>query len=342
MRGGKHRPSKGEDRSKSARPPAPNSINPGAPFDVARRYAAEMLTAGGERTLHRWQDEFLRWNRAAFDTWSDGDLRAAVYEYLSRQIDPKGNPVVADRGLVNNVVDALRAATKLDDRTEPPAFSIRPNWAVFNPAIDGHRFVSMRNGILDVSKRMLRAATPSFFTRNAPPFDYDAAAPSPGEWLAFLESVRDDDDESVETLQEWRGLCLTLDNSCHKLLTIIGPRRSGKGTIARTPTRLAGPLNTAAPTLSSVGGLFGLQDLIGRQLAIVSDARLGAKTDTATVAENLLRIAGEGYISVRREFKTAYTARLPVRFVLTSNEPPTLPDASGALPSRLIILAMTK
>ena len=56
---------------------------------------------------------------------------------------------------------------------------------------------------------------------------------------------------------------------------MVGPKRSGKGTIARVLRKLIGERNVAGPTLSSLGGPFGLQPLLGKSGAIISDARQG-------------------------------------------------------------------
>jgi len=58
----------------------------------------------------------------------------------------------------------------------------------------------------------------------------------------------------------------------------------------------------------------------------------------ALIAENLLRVSGEDSISVQRKFLTDWTGELPTRFVLFSNELPTLLDASGALASRIVLI----
>ena len=59
------------------------------------------------------------------------------------------------------------------------------------------------------------------------------------------------------------------------MLLLIGPTRSGKGTIARMLTALIGSGHVAGPTLASLGTNFGLSPLLGKPLAIISDARLG-------------------------------------------------------------------
>ena len=118
--------------------------------------------------------------------------------------------------------------------------------------------------------------------------------------------------------------------------------RSGKGTIARVLTALVGAANACAPTLHNLGTHFGLEGLIAKQLAVVSDARLSKKSDPAAVAENLLRISGEDSVSVPRKFRSDFAGRLLVRFVLLSNELPAIADASGAIASRYVMMCLTK
>jgi putative DNA primase/helicase len=97
-----------------------------------------------------------------------------------------------------------------------------------------------------------------------------------------------------------------------------------------------------APTLAGLGTNFGLQPLIGRRVAIVSDARLGGRADQATIAERLLSITGEDAITIDRKYRQAWTGRLGVRFLVLTNELPRLADASGALASRFIVLMLTE
>ena len=115
-------------------------------------------------------------------------------------------------------------------------------------------------------------------------------------------------------LQEIFGLCLTGDTSHQKAFLIVGPKRSGKGTIARVLTQLIGSDNTVAPTLARLGTNFGLQPLIGKRLAIISDARLGGRADQQAIAERLLSITGEDAITTDRKNIAAWTGRLQVRF----------------------------
>ena len=52
-----------------------------------------------------------------------------------------------------------------------------------------------------------------------------------------LDQLWAGDSESIAALQEWFGYCLTNDTRQQKILMIVGPKRSGKGTIARVNVR---------------------------------------------------------------------------------------------------------
>jgi putative DNA primase/helicase len=127
----------------------------------------------------------------------------------------------------------------------------------------------------------------------------------------------------------------------HKIMLLIGPTRSGKGTIARILTALIGAANPAGPTLASLGTNFGLSPLLGKPLAVVSDARLGSGNEHQVV-ERLLSISGEDMLTVDRKYREPWTGKLPTRFLVLSNELPRFGDASGAIPNRFIVLVMTE
>jgi P4 family phage/plasmid primase-like protien len=114
-----------------------------------------------------------------------------------------------------------------------------------------------------------------------------------------------------------------------------------KATIGRVLTRLVGAGNVVGPTTSSLAGTFGLQPLIGRSLAIVSDARFSGE-NVGVVVERLLCISGEDTLTVDRKFLGSVTMKLPTRFVFLTNELPRMNDASGALAGRFVILRLVR
>ena len=167
------------------------------------------------------------------------------------------------------------------------------------------------------------------------------AAPAPRRWLRFLEELWPDDPESASTLAEIMGYILGGSTRLQKIFMLVGPLRSGKGTIGRVLTGLLGAHNVAAPTLAGMTTNFGLSPLIGKPLGLISDARLGSRADGTIAVERLLSISGEDSITIDRKYRDPWTGRLPTRFVVLTNEIPRFTDASGALASRFVMLVLT-
>ena len=167
-------------------------------------------------------------------------------------------------------------------------------------------------------------------------------APQPKRWLAFLNELWPDDPDTIGALQEMFGYLVSGDTRQQKMFLLVGPKRGGKGTIGRVLIRMIGRHHVAGPTLASLGTNFGLQDIIGKPVALVSDARIGGKSDASLIAERLLSISGEDLQNVDRKYLPPWSGYLPTRFVVLTNELPRFTDASGALASRFVVLMLHK
>src|SRR5262249_51902612 len=141
-------------------------------------------------------------------------------------------------------------------------------------------------------------------------------------------------------LCEWFGYVVSGRTDLHKILLMVGPTRGGKGVIARILSALIGPANCAGPTLSSLGGEFGLAPLIGKALAVISDARFTGK-NASVVVERLLSISGEDTLTINRKYRDQWTGKLPCRLHIVSNELPRLGDASTAVVGRIVLLLLS-
>lgn len=241
----------------------------------------------------------------------------------------------ANPATVNAALDSIKAYTHL------PAATVSPSWLGDTsgrpPAAE---VLPCKSSLLHLPEMRHLPPTPRFFTVNALDYDPIPGAGLPERWIEFLQGLFDDDMQSWDLLQDWFGYCLTGDTSQQKMLLIVGPKRSGKGTIGRVLTHLVGAGNVCGPTTSSLAGNFGLQPLIGKSLAVVSDARFSGDSIQAVV-ERLLCISGEDTLTIDRKHMTSVTMKLPTRFVFFSNELPRLNDASGALAGRFMILRLT-
>jgi putative DNA primase/helicase len=303
------------------------------PLTTAREVIARNFTHCGQQGVRYWQGSFYRWTGAAWAEFPDADARAAVYAFIDEHGFAQFRPTARR---VSDVMDALRAAANLEARFTPPC------WIDGGDHPAATELVGCANGLLHLPTRTLHTVSPALFNLNATPFNFEPTAPTPLRWLEFLAAVWPNDPEAIGTLQEIFGYMLTPDTSQQKLFLIVGPKRSGKGTIARILTDMIGSENVAAPTLNGMGSQFGLASLVGKLAAIVSDARLGGRTDPKVVAENLLRVSGEDRVEIDRKNREPLTLKLGVRFLLLTNELPRIADASGAMASRFVVLTMSE
>jgi putative DNA primase/helicase len=333
-------------RRRTPRGPRADNTEPVRLGEAFMRYA---YTRDGEPTLVRWARAWWRYDGTRYVEHDDEALDRDVIRFLDIAVAPQGekDPIT---GKIKMYLSRVVATTKHINDTRKaligvaPAISASaPHWispADGDPAVD--RLVACSNGILDLDTLQLLSHTPRLFTTTAIGAAWVPDAPQPTAWLAFLHSLWGEDTESIQLLQQIFGYFLTADTAQQKLFAIIGPKRSGKGTIARILKALLGDEAVVNPTLASLEQPFGLAPLVGKLLAIIGDARLGGQQDQAQVVERLLSISGEDRLSINRKNRDAIDVRLVVRVLLLSNELPRLYDTSGALASRFAILSMTR
>ena len=229
----------------------------------------------------------------------------------------------------------------LSVQVQPPSWLSPSPWrpedviATENAIVHLPTFIS---GSLDFSI----PSTPALFTTSALDYEFDRSKPDCPNWKAFIRQLWNDDQECIDTLQEWFGYCLTPDTRQQKILMMLGPKRSGKGTICRVLRSVVGDGNVCGPTLASLQTNFGLWPLLGKTVAIVSDARLSGRSDQAVITERLLSISGEDAQTIDRKNMEPVTTKLSTRFMIVSNELPRLQDSSGAFTGRMIVLRLTE
>jgi len=304
----------------------------------AKEFIAEHFTRDGMTTLVSYAGQFWAWSNNHYTAIEDEAIRQILYPWLQEALRYNAKGRLIDFDSNPRTVEAVRstiASTSFVQASEHLPFW-RGNGA---PPAPVHDLLLCRGLSLHIPTRRRIAPTPELFAVNALDFDYSEAAKEPTRWLAFLRELFGDDIEAINLLQEWMGYCLTSDTRQQKILLIVGPRRSGKGTIGRVIRKVVGEGNVANPTASSLATNFGLWPLIGKTNAIISDARFSGHWVTVVI-ERLLCISGEDSISIDRKFMAPVNMKLPTRFTLFTNELPRLPDASNALTGRFLVLRL--
>ncbi|MFI7347234.1 phage/plasmid primase, P4 family [Streptomyces sp. NPDC049936] len=324
--------------------PAEELPPPSHPMAVARRVLPDWQDTDGRLLCRRWRGSWMCWTGTAWRELDEQQLRATLYKRLEHAVfvsgtDKQGAPELHDwaptKQKISNLLDALGAVVLLPTEVDAPAWIDGTD----HGEPEASPIVACTNGLLRIRDRELLPHGPGFFNLVSVPFPYDPDATAP-TWERFLAQVWPDNPEAIAALQEWFGYVLSGRTDQQKILLMVGPSRSGKGTIARVLKMLVGKENLAGPTLAGLGTNFGLSTLVGKPLAVISDARLSGN-DNSQVVERLLTISGEDTIDIDRKYRQPWTGKLPTRLMVLSNELPYFGDSSGVIARRFIVLNMT-
>lgn len=329
----------------------PMHFGPKEPDKVARYLL--YLFAGAGIHLRHWRDEWYLYresgngahvrlggadNRYAVADTVRGLLADAVYIVQTKDgAEPR--PWSPTTSSIREVVEAMASQMRLPEQFEAPVWLRRSEAADTMPA---EEITCVANGLLwcpregGAGARTLVPHTAEFFTDTAVVVPYDADARC-DRWMKFLDELWPGDEDSQALLQEWFGYVLAGSTGLHKILTLVGPRRSGKSTIAWALEQLLGGTSQVDhPTMARLAEPFGLAPMLGKRLAVVGDARIG-KSDPAIV-EKLLMISGEDPVTVNRKNRDELNVKLGARLMIVSNDMPDLRDTTGALASRFLPL----
>ncbi len=164
----------------------------------------------------------------------------------------------------------------------------------------------------------------------------------PKEYVDFLVSSCEEDMESVEILREFGGYTLADSYFLHKMLILEGVPGSGKSIMAKIFQEMLGYEYCAAVSITGMVGQFGLGDLPGKKLAVMSEARQVDLNALRALVPVLLKLIGQDYIDTEAKHKNAISELLECKLLMMTNRTPVIPDDTGALTQRLLMVRFDK
>jgi putative DNA primase/helicase len=315
------------DRAHRHRWPSPKT-----PQKVAKEVMARAERDG--QPIGFWRGEWLRWDGKCWSPTNEDQVRKLLYRSLEKanfeNADAKGvvfevawNP---DKAKVSNVIDALKAEALWADEVEDGSWR------------DGRtcRVVPFSNGLLRISDMRLLDHSPHYFNTEYVQCVYDPDAPS--EHIGkFLDDLTGADPAAIDTLLEFIGTRMAEDGRYQKMLVVQGPSGSGKGTLDRLLSKVLGRRHAGYTMDDFKNSGFPMEPLIGKTLVTISDQR--AQLNMKKFTDLLLQVVGGDAVTLRLPYaKRSITQRLPLTFVILTNEIPMLPDNAGALRRRLLAI----
>lgn len=300
---------------------------------------AEARAVGGVLGDRHWNGTWYEWRGNRFVAVPDDAYRSTVLRTLKPQF------VGIKTAVVSNTLMHVGADSHLDGRVEDGDWIVGDAPAGFERGAD---LFAAADGLVDLAEYVAGRDcvvdhTPRRFALSASPVRFDPSAPRPDRWLKFLNAeLFPGRPEEARLLRQFAGYCLTTDMRHHKSLLMIGPPRSGKGTILWALGELLGRDAVAAEKLQNLSRQFALSGLIGKRLLAIGDVRMPpTRSARAAPVETLLSLTGKDAVQIDRKNKDIITARLPVKVAMATNEIPVLPDASGAVASRFLPVQFT-
>lgn len=317
--------------------------SPALPMDVAHKVLEKYQDDDGNFLLRYWRGGWWRYcgthwrgmDREALDR----ELRRVLEKANYRTSDGNMAPWAPNNSKIAELINAMASVAEIPDIIEANAWLAAPGTKL--PLYAFRKVTACLNGLVDLETRELHPHTPAYFGMFVLPFAFDATAAEPLMLFGLLKQWFPNDAQAIDLTQEWFGYVVSGATNFQKMLVGIGPTRSGKGVLSRLLTSILGSENVVGLSMAEMGGGFGMQPALGKSLGIIGDARI-PRAGKTRITETLLNVIGEDAVQVNRKKIAIWTGRLPLRFMMMSNELPDLPDSSNALTTRMLFLRFTQ
>ncbi|WP_436667262.1 DNA primase family protein [Latilactobacillus sakei] len=197
------------------------------------------------------------------------------------------------------------------------------------------RYVPMANVDVDTVTGAVITHSPQHYATISNDITYDKDAKAP-RWIQFLNEVIIDDEgnpdvETIEILQLLVGNTLAASHKANVFVYLHGGGANGKSVFLEILSQIMGYANTSAVGLTSLGGSFGKEPLIGKRVNIATENI----TPKDFNSSDLKSITSGDSIIVNRKGKPALTMRLPIKLWFAANDLVDFGDQSVGLRRRI-------
>ena len=264
-----------EGRRQGDRPPARRGHRSRPPRSdaSARTLVDRHYMLDGQRTLHRYRGEFWQWQTTHYrsvdeEMIRERDLGIPRQGPAARQ-ERKAHGLQAEQDHSRQRHDALAAICQLD------GFIEAPTWLSESDNLPATEFVAVSNGLLHLPTRKLilrRQPSSASAHRPWPMIQGQGAREVAGLPRAGSRGQHGDLHRAgMVRLRTVARHVPAEDPALHRSEEI------GQGHQGTRPYCAARQASVAGPTMGSLGETFGLEPLITKPLAIISDARIGQR-----------------------------------------------------------------
>lgn len=324
------------------------------PREIARLFLEEGEGAAGPEArrsveLVFWRDQWWEWTGSNYRKVNDSELRACLSAFVEGRKwvkEKRGEKYTtrqsATRQTVRNAVQSLEGRCWVPNSMEPPVW--------LDSGREADETLVLENGVLELDRVWEACATwekeserspldcellphsPDLFALNTLPPRFDPEADCP-RWMQFLDEVLPREGAQW-VLQQWLGYLLVPTNRYQRILVMKGEGANGKSVIQGVVRDLLGAENCSAAPLEQLHETHALQPLVGKLVNLATEWGYIDQTGLNTMKA----VSGQDTVTVNPKWKEPFEARLPVRWMVSTNETPRVQDRSDAIWRRLIVL----
>lgn len=207
------------------------------------------------------------------------------------------------------------------------------------PSNRATRKVCLQNGSFDLDTSQLSPHSRDDFLITQLPFGYDSDARCPvfDKFAAETFKVPGEPDDGPLAQQCFEEFVAVSMFECHhyqRFLVLQGMTRSGKSVLGDVARLMHAPGSVSSVMAHDLGQEKSRASMLGKLLNVV-----GETSTVGTISDEYLKmiVAGEP-VDVRYLYRELYSAVLPTRLLILTNEPLKTKDSSGALMERALIL----
>lgn len=197
------------------------------------------------------------------------------------------------------------------------------------PRVD---LVNVRNGLLDVRRRVLQPHDPSYLSPVQIEAGFDPEADCPA-WDAFIESTLPAD--SIEIAWQLCAWLMMAETSVQKAVLLTGEGANGKSVFLRALIAFLGTRNVSNVALHRLeSDRFSVARLLGKLANIFADLPASALEGTSTFKA----LVGGDPMMAEFKHRDAFEFQPFARLLFSANHPPRSPDASAAFFRRWLVI----
>lgn len=195
---------------------------------------------------------------------------------------------------------------------------------------DQVNYLTLQNGLFSLTDEKMIGHTPSIFTTNLLPYEYDPTAQCP-RFIKYLDEVFLEDKEKIFFVQEAVGYGFHKAVPMPTVFFLIGSGSNGKSVFINTITNLFGEENTCSISFNALSNEYYILGLFGKLINISSETPQRRQVNTDIIKAV---VAGD-WVTGRIPYKQPVKFKPFAKHYLAMNELPSIMDQSHGMWRRI-------